>query len=125
MRRRRGCLIGKWPCLPLPNHRSWKVILTEGRYNVSKLMELLLVRELADQITKSSKPGRVTTSILNPGFVKTDIMRDASWLYSIYVCSLAAIMARTAEEGGRILVNAAEGGEETHGQYLDDCKVGT
>lgn len=89
------------------------------------MMELLLVRELAEQITKSSKPGRVTTSIINPGFVKTDIMRDASWLYHIYVRGLAAIMARTAEEGGRILVSAAEGGEETHGQYLDDCKVGT
>lgn len=89
------------------------------------MMELLLVRELADHITKSSKPGRVTASIINPGFVKTDIMRDASWLYHIYVRGLAAMMARTAEEGGRILVNAAEGGEETHGQYLDDCKVGT
>lgn len=88
-------------------------------------MELLLVRELADQITKSSKTGRITTSILNPGFVRTDIMRDGTWLFHIYYICLAAIMSRTAEEGGRILVNAAEGGEETHGQYLDDCKVGT
>lgn len=86
-------------------------------------MELLLVRELADQITKSSKPGRITVSILNPGFVKTDIMRDATWLFQIYVVSLSAALARTAEEGGRILVNAAEGGEETHGQYLDDCTM--
>jgi hypothetical protein len=33
-------------------------------------------------------------------------------------------IARTTEVGGRILVNAAEGGPETHGQYLDDCKIG-
>lgn len=89
------------------------------------MMELLLVRELADQITKSSKPGRITVTILNPGFVKTEIMRDATWLFRIYCVCLAAAMARTSEEGGRILVSAAEGGEETHGQYLDDCKVGT
>lgn len=88
-------------------------------------MELLLVRELAKQITKSSKPGRITVSILNPGFVRTEIMRDATWLFHIYYVCLATLMARTPEEGGRILVNAAEGGEETHGQYLDDCKFGT
>ncbi|KAK2609684.1 hypothetical protein N8I77_003174 [Diaporthe amygdali] len=95
------------------------------RYNVSKLMELLIFRELADQITKSSKPGRITTSIINPGFVKTEIMRDGTWLFRIYYVCLAALMSRTPEEGGRILVNAAEGGKETHGQYLDDCQVGT
>lgn len=88
-------------------------------------MELLLVRELADQLTKSSKPGRIATSIINPGFVRTEIMRDATWLFHIYYVCLAALMARIPEEGGRILVSAAEGGEETHGQYLDDCKVGT
>ncbi|KAK7707702.1 hypothetical protein SLS63_013695 [Diaporthe eres] len=105
-----------------PERRSENIFKA---YNVSKLMELLLVRELAGQITKSSKPGRVTTSIINPGFVRTDIMRDGSWLFHIYYVCLAALMARTSEEGGWILVNAAEGGEETHGQYLDDCKVGT
>lgn len=88
-------------------------------------MELLLVRELAGQVTKSSKPGRITVSILNPGFVRTDIMRDSTRLFYIHYVCLAALLARTAEEGGRILVSAAEGGEQTHGQYLDDCKVGT
>jgi len=33
-------------------------------------------------------------------------------------------MSRTAEVGARTLVLAAEGDEETHGQYLNDCKVG-
>lgn len=108
----------------LPANRSQIQVLTQGRYNVSKLMELLLVRELAAQVTRSPNPGRITVSILNPGFVRTDIMRDGTWLFHIYYVCLAALMARTAEEGGRILVNAAEGGEETHGQYLDDCKVG-
>jgi retinol dehydrogenase 12 len=31
---------------------------------------------------------------------------------------------RKTEEGSRTLVYAAQGGPETHGQYLDDCKVG-
>jgi retinol dehydrogenase 12 len=87
-------------------------------------MELLLVRELANQVTRSTKSGRVVVSILNPGFVDTAIMRESSKMYSRYLWVLKKIFSRTAEEGGRILVNAAEGGQETHGQYLDDCKPG-
>ena len=35
-----------------------------------------------------------------------------------------SLFARTTEVGARTLVNAAEGAEETHGQYMDDCGVG-
>lgn len=124
-RRRQGCLTGEQDGPFIPGLQPWAQLLTVGRYNVTKLIELLIVRELAEQITKSSKPGRITTSVINPGFVKTEIMRDATFLFKVYVVLLAAAMSRTPEEGGRTLVNAAEGGEETHGQYLDDCKVGT
>ena len=51
-------------------------------------------------------------------------MREASFFYSLYISALKKIMSRTAEEGGRVLVDAAEGGDETHGAYLDDCKPG-
>ena len=37
---------------------------------------------------------------------------------------MRSILARTTEVGSRTLVNAAEGGVETHGQYMDDCHVG-
>ena len=37
---------------------------------------------------------------------------------------VSSLVARPTEVGARTLVNAAEGGEETHGQYMDDCGVG-
>lgn len=96
----------------------------DDRYNVSKMIGLLLVRELASKVTASSNEGSVIVSVMNPGFVDTEVMRNASFLYSLYVKGLKKILARSTEEGGRILVNGAEGGANTHGQYLDDCKVG-
>ena len=99
-------------------------MLTGGRYYVSKLIQLLTVREFADELTKSAKPGKIVTSVINPGFVTTQIMRHEGPLFQIYLKGLRKLLARTAETGSSTLVHGAEGGEETHGQYLDDCKVG-
>lgn len=81
------------------------------------------MRELADLITKSDKE-KIIVSTINPGFVKTDVMRHAPFLQSLGIRFWQRTIARTTEVGGRILVNAAEGGQENHGQYLDDCKIG-
>ena len=90
------------------------------------MIELLIDRELATQLTASSKPGsnHIVTSIINPGFVATEIMRKASPAFTMFVRVLKLLLARTSEEGGRTLVYAAEGDEKTHGQYLDDCHIG-
>ncbi|KAK3353913.1 putative short-chain dehydrogenase/reductase family protein [Lasiosphaeria hispida] len=95
------------------------------RYFVSKLIQLQVMREFAKQLTASepTKPGKVITSIINPGFVNTQIMRHASPLMEMYMKLLRVTMSRTSDEGGRTLVHGAEGGEETHGQYLGDCHV--
>jgi retinol dehydrogenase-12 len=94
------------------------------RYNVSKLMELLAVRELASEMTKSGKEGDIVVSLVNPGSVRTDIMRHAGPVMAAYVWLVRLFLSRSPEEGGRTLVSAAEGGKETHGQYLNDCKAG-
>ncbi|KAG0649949.1 Aspercryptin biosynthesis cluster D [Hyphodiscus hymeniophilus] len=94
------------------------------RYNVSKMIELLCMRELASDITSSNKQGNVVVSLINPGSVRTDIMRHAGYFYTLYVRAVKLILSRSAEEGGRTLVFAAQGGSETHGAYLDDCNVG-
>jgi len=82
------------------------------------------MREFANELTKSTKPGKVITSAVNPGFVATDILRNRSFLVKLGVTLMRIAIARTPEEGGRTLVHGAEGGEETHGQYLNDCAVG-
>ena len=92
------------------------------RYNVTKMMELLAVRQLAEEVTKSQKNGQVVINVLNPGWVKTNIGNGEP--ENIAVRAGRKVIARDTEVGSRTLVHAAEGGEETHGQYLSDCKVG-
>ncbi|KAK4112781.1 putative short-chain dehydrogenase [Canariomyces notabilis] len=95
------------------------------RYYVSKLIQLLVAREFAKELSNSSKPGKVITNVVNPGFVATQIMRHGGPVFQVYLKLMKAALSRTAEEGGRTVVNGAEGGEETHGQYLNDCQVGS
>ena len=88
------------------------------------MVQLLTVREFANELAKSTKEGKIITNVVNPGFVATDIMRHSTWTFQLWYRPLRWIMARSAEEGGRTLLHGAEGAEETHGQYLDDCKIG-
>lgn len=86
-------------------------------------MQLQLARELAARMTASGKAGDVVVSTLNPGFVNTEIMREADGLNARYISLMKVLLSRTAEVGGRTLVWAAYGGKDTHGAYLDNCKV--
>ncbi|KAI9745312.1 MAG: hypothetical protein M1818_001592 [Claussenomyces sp. TS43310] len=95
------------------------------RYNVSKMLDLLCLRGLAKDLDTSPKEGRVIASLINPGFVDTAIMRNATGVYKYFALFMKKLITRTTEEGGRTLVAAAYGGPETHGAYLDDCKPGT
>ena len=51
-------------------------------------------------------------------------MREYKGLTWLIFTIASAIFARSTEVGSRTVVNGADGGEETHGEYLDDCKVG-
>ncbi|KAH8884413.1 NAD(P)-binding protein [Thozetella sp. PMI_491] len=98
----------------------------EERYRVSKIMQHLLALELAARLSASERPGasRVIVSVVNPGWVLTDIMRSASRSFQRMNSTVGKAVARTPDEGGRILVAAAQGGKETHGRYLNNCKPG-
>ncbi|VUC25738.1 unnamed protein product [Clonostachys rosea] len=93
------------------------------RYSTSKLMELLTFRELASNLTQPQK-GYIVTSLLNPGGVKTDVMRDENMRFAqwLQVKIGRAFILRSTEEGSRTLVHAAQGDRDTDRQYLDDCK---
>jgi retinol dehydrogenase-12 len=87
-------------------------------------MELFALRELAAALTESDKPGRIIASMINPGTVRTNFHRHMDG-FQYYMAELYPKLAgRTPEVAGRILVSACEAGQESHGQYLDDCKVG-
>lgn len=87
-------------------------------------MEMYAVQELADEMTASSKPGKVIVNHVNPGWVVTEAMREWAGLKMIIYKIFRTFLAHSTEVGSRTLVNAAEGGEETHGQYMDDCSIG-
>jgi NAD(P)-dependent dehydrogenase (short-subunit alcohol dehydrogenase family) len=91
------------------------------RYNVSKMMELLAGRELATKMT-DSKDGQVIVSVVNPGWVKTNM--GSGEKPGLFAAFGRRFIARETEVGSRTLVHAAEGDPETHGQYLSDCKIG-
>lgn len=93
------------------------------RYQVTKMIQLLTARQFAEELSKSTKQGKVIASVINPGFVKTDIMRHSSPMLKLYVKGMSALLSRTPEVGGRMLVLAAEGDETMHGQYLCDGKI--
>lgn len=90
----------------------------QDRYPVSKLLEVLYSREMAERIKGSDKP-LVIVNTLNPGLCHSELGRNAGWF--LYILKL--FFARTTEVGGRTLVNGIEGGEGTHGQYLSCCQV--
>jgi retinol dehydrogenase 12 len=60
-------------------------------------------------------------SVINPGWVKTNIGNGEP--ENVAVRLGRRFIARDTEVGSRTLVHAAQGGEETHGQYLSDCAV--
>ena len=88
------------------------------RYYVSKLLQVYPTRELATRAKQSGK-SNVIINYLNPGLCHSDLGRDSGWF--LYFMKL--VLARTTEHGSRSLVYAANGGEETNGQFLSDCKI--
>ena len=109
--------------MPYSSPVESKLIFTH-RYNVSKLIEMYGVQELAELQSSSQEEGRVVINHVNPGWVITEVMREWTGLQQRMYRITRTLFARTTEVGARTLVNAAEGGEETHGQYMDDCTVG-
>jgi NAD(P)-dependent dehydrogenase (short-subunit alcohol dehydrogenase family) len=86
-----------------------------NRYQVSKLLEILALRQLCSLYP--SLP--VTINCVNPGLCKSDLAREAPW--SLHF--LTFLLGRRTEVGSRTVVHAGMAGEETHGEYLSDCQT--
>lgn len=95
------------------------------RYNVSKLLLLYTVRELAARSPLTPK-SIVVIDYLTPGACQSDLFRDdMGWLRATIQSILVKIIARTTEVGSRTLVHAAKPDieDQAHGAFLMDCKV--
>ena len=87
------------------------------RYNVSKLLEVLMIRAMAERKSATQVP--VTINCVNPGLCHSEMGREYGWSLAI----LKFFLARSTELGSRNLVHAASFGPESHGQYVSDCVV--
>lgn len=89
---------------------------------MSKLLEILSTRELATRY--DSDPKRKSTCVvncLNPGFCKTELVRDIKGPLSLIVSIMHGIFGWTAEQGSRNLVTAAIATHDSHGMYRSYC----
>ena len=84
----------------------------EERYPTSKLLEVLVVREIAPKLAGSG----VTLNMTNPGLCHSELSREGGWFLEV----LKFFLARTTEVGSRTLVAPAMAGEDGHGKYYHD-----
>ncbi|KAJ5143306.1 uncharacterized protein N7515_002093 [Penicillium bovifimosum] len=85
------------------------------RYPLSKLLEVLLVQELAGRVRGSE----VIINMINPGLCHSQLGREAGWELKL----MKLLLARTTEVGSRTLVAGATAGLESHGSYMTDGHV--
>ncbi|OAX31784.1 short-chain dehydrogenase [Rhizopogon vinicolor AM-OR11-026] len=92
------------------------------RYPLSKLLEVLFVRELSSRLPT---PTMVAVSTVNPGFCHSSLIRNVNPLLKLIFTIQNYLLARPTEMGSRTLVHPAiEPGErERHGHYLSSCNV--
>ncbi|EIM87346.1 NAD-P-binding protein [Stereum hirsutum FP-91666 SS1] len=98
------------------------------RYQLSKFLELVAVREIALRISSTSTASRplVIVNAPTPGYCASSLERDVDGLLlHVAVGLLGFVMhKRKPEVGARTLVHAAgSAGVESHGMFLRDCKV--
>ena len=89
----------------------------ENRYQVSKLLDVLCTRAMADR--KSAQTIPVTINTVNPGLCHSELAREGGWIYIV----MKFLLARTTEEGARNFVYSGIAGPETHGQYISECAI--
>ncbi|XP_067389658.1 retinol dehydrogenase 11-like [Emydura macquarii macquarii] len=90
-------------------------------YKNTKLMNILFTQELARRLQGTG----VTANSLNPGIVKTEIMRHFNWLVRL-LFSIVGVFFMSAEEGAASTIYCAVSEEAAGitGKYFDsDCRL--
>ncbi|KAL4876074.1 hypothetical protein BJY04DRAFT_223424 [Aspergillus karnatakaensis] len=90
-------------------------------YPLSKLMDTIIVRELAAQLPVEQ--GKVIINANCPGLCRTELVRNATGPVRDSIVEQHQLYGRTAEDGSRTLLAGANLGEESHGAFLSSCEV--
>ncbi|KAL4928176.1 uncharacterized protein BDV17DRAFT_264936 [Aspergillus undulatus] len=99
-----------------------------NQYNLSKLLLLHAIIKLAETIDPLStdeigNPNPIIINSLDPCFCKTNLPGSLSGGFKIFFKVFEALFARSAEEGSRLIVQAAAGGRESHGGYFRSAEL--
>jgi len=81
----------------------------------------MAVRHLATQLPVS-KTG-VVMNLVCPGLCKTSLSRNAPPAFKEALEKKKEMYGRTAEDGSRTLLHGVVAGKESHGCFLDSCKI--
>jgi NAD(P)-dependent dehydrogenase (short-subunit alcohol dehydrogenase family) len=94
------------------------------RYGTTKLLDILIVQELAARLDAASATGSpIVVNTANPGLCKSSLFRDLPWYAQPFLAGAMLLLGRTVEEGSRALMAAVAGGKESHGKYVDSGRV--
>ena len=91
----------------------------DERYPTSKLLEVLVVRQIAPQLRDSG----VLLNMLNPGLCRTSLSREAKFPQSFVFAIMQAVLGRTIEVGSRTLLASASAENDSHGEYMSDSRI--
>lgn len=102
------------------------------RYKLTKLLQIMVVRQLAAKMRTSPKNDHVIINSFHPGLCNTDLFRSFALPLRIPHQLILRLVARSSEMGSRTLLAAAltsdeaEGDEKTttHGRFMENCVVG-
>ncbi|KAF2747429.1 NAD(P)-binding protein [Sporormia fimetaria CBS 119925] len=91
------------------------------RYNVSKLLQILVVRHLTRVVIGDRFRYPVVVNCVTPGLCRSELVKDMGLTPVVF----KKLLGRTVEMGGRALVNAAGGlvGKESAGEYIADDRI--
>ncbi|KAG7130349.1 Short chain dehydrogenase atnD like protein [Verticillium longisporum] len=92
------------------------------RYAVSKLIGIILFREMA-KVFPASATGTVI-NLISPGLCNTGLARNShslTWRTQVWLLNL--LIGRTPEMGSRTILHAMMAEKESHGAFLSDCQI--
>jgi NAD(P)-dependent dehydrogenase (short-subunit alcohol dehydrogenase family) len=85
------------------------------RYATSKLLEILVVREISPSLESTG----VIVNLVNPGLCHSALARDYGWKFWLF----KLVLARSTEVGSRTLLAGASADASSHGMYISDGLV--
>ncbi|CAG9979524.1 unnamed protein product [Clonostachys byssicola] len=96
----------------------------DKRYHVSKLLQILMGRTLAQKLGDVQQGGnQIIVNMMTPGMCKSGLIKNLRGLFGAQTAVMSRLLARSTEVGARTLVAALAQGAESHGKYMNDGRV--